>query len=385
MNRMVRRGTALLVAGVLAVVAVSVVLAQEDFLGGKLRAGESITIPAGEAIDGDLYLFAGTITMDGSVDGDLVAFGGTLQINGSVTGDVMTSGGTVTVAGTVDGDVRTAGGQLTVSGPVGEDVLAGGGQVTVSSSGSVGGDLIVSGGTVSVNGDVDGSILGRAGTYSRTGSLGGDEDVAVAPDDDEPILAGNAVFDALRHYVVILLFGALALWLLPRALRAAEGTLRAKPLLSLGGGLATLFGYVILVVVIVLVMILLAIAFGLARIGAVVAIELVAGLLTLGVVTFLFLLAVAFVGDIVVGLALGRLVAPGSEGNRWQELGLLAAGAALVVIVTSLPFVGGWAKLVVVILGVGALAVAAFRMWRGTRPPPMAPQPPAPATVEPTA
>ena len=384
MNRIVRRGSALIVAGVLAVVAVSVVLAQEDFLGGKLRAGESITIPAGEAIDGDLYLFAGTITMDGSVDGDLVAFGGTLQINGSVTGDVLTSGGTVTVAGTVNGDVRTAGGQLTVSGPIGEDVLAGGGQVTVSSSGSVGGDLIVSGGTVSVNGDVDGSILGRAGTYSRTGSLGGDEDVAVAPDDDAPIFTGNAVFDALRHYVVILLLGALALWLLPRALRAAEGTLRAKPLLSVGGGLATLFGYVILVVAIVLLMILLAIAFGLARIGAVVAIELVAGLLTLGVVTFLFLLAVAFVGDIVVGLALGRLVAPGSEGNRWQELGLLAAGAALVVIVTSLPFVGGWAKLVVVIFGVGALAVAAFRTWRGTRPPPMAPQP-APAAVEPTA
>jgi cytoskeletal protein CcmA (bactofilin family) len=384
MNRIVRRGSALIVAGVLAVVAVSVVLAQEDFLGGKLRAGESITIPAGEAIDGDLYLFAGTITMDGSVDGDLVAFGGTLQINGSVTGDVLTSGGTVTVAGTVNGDVRTAGGQLTVSGPIGEDVLAGGGQVTVSSSGSVGGDLIVSGGTVSVNGDVDGSILGRAGTYSRTGSLGGDEDVAVAPDDDEPVLAGNAVVDALRHYVVILLLGALALWLLPRALRAAEGTLRAKPLLSVGGGLATLFGYVILVVVIILLMILLAIAFGLARIGAVVAIELVAGLLTLGVVTFLFLLAVAFVGDIVVGLALGRLVAPGSEGNRWQELGLLAAGAAVVVIVTSLPFVGGWAKLAVVILGVGALAVAAFRTWRGTRPPPMASQP-APAAVEPTA
>jgi hypothetical protein len=85
----------------------------------------------------------------------------------------------------------------------------------------------------------------------------------------------------------------------------------------------------------------------------------------------------------VVGLALARLVMtdPAAGANRWRELGLLVAGAAVVVIVTSLPVVGGLAKLVVVLFGLGALALAAWRWWR--RPgAPVAAVPPATAPPE---
>jgi hypothetical protein len=81
-------------------------------------------------------------------------------------------------------------------------------------------------------------------------------------------------------------------------------------------------------------------------------------------VSFAVFFAGLFVGDIVVGMAIGRLGARTTLANRWQELGLLAAGAAAVVIVTSLPLVGGLAKLLVILFGVGALTVAAFRAWR---------------------
>ena len=377
---------------VILVVAATLVLADErQFLGGKVRAGDSITVPASETVDGDLYVFAGNILVDGTVNGDLTAFGGQVQVNGHVAGDVLIGSGTVTVSGQVDGDVRIAGGQVTVGGTVGEDLVLGAGQANVAAGGTVKGDLIVSAGTVTVAGNVAGSIQGSAGTYSRSGTVGGSEDVVIAPRDNgiAPRTSGDVVLDGLRHFVVLVIIGALFVWLAPRLLRRSEETLRREPLLSVGGGVASFIGFIAFVIVVFLLMVLLAIALGLLQLGALVAIEVLAALLTILTSSFIFWIAVAFLADIVVGLALARLVMtdPAATANRWRELGLLMAGAAVVVIVTTLPVIGGLAKLLVVLVGLGALAVAAWRWWRGSGTPAMAaspmttPPPEAPAAI----
>jgi hypothetical protein len=380
MTRNLRRGLALAAALLLVVLATTMVLAKGELLGGKLRTGDTVTVGSEETVDGDLYLLAGTVTMEGTVDGDLVALGGQVQVNGTVSGDVLAAGGTVAVAGTVNGDVRAAGGQVELSGAVGEDAVVTGGQTTLHSGGAVGGDLIVSGGQVSVDGSVAGSIEGSAGTYRRTGPTpGGTEHVVVSPRGEKAteVVVGDAVLDAIRHFVVLVLFGGLLLWLLPRALPAAEGKLRSQPGVSALGGLVACVGYIVFVVAAVLVMILLAIVFGLLRIGSLVGIELIAGLLSLFTVSFLFVLAVAYLADIVVGLTLARMVAPAATSTRWRELVLLAAGAAVVVVVTSLPIIGGLAKLAVILFGLGAASLAAWQAWRAWRarrgsPPPTA-------------
>jgi cytoskeletal protein CcmA (bactofilin family) len=388
---------ALPLATILILLAATVVLAQDTFLDGKVRAGDQVTVPASETVDGNLYIFSGTATVDGSVTGDLTVFAGTINVNGSVGGDVLAAGGTLNVAGEVGGDVRMAGGTLTADEAVTGDVLAAGGTVTIGSGGSVGGDVVVSGGQVSVNGTIEGSIEGTAGNYSRSGTVGGTENVVVrqgmwwwqegAPEQPARDVQDD-VFDALRHFVVALILGLVLIWLLPRMLRASETTLRERPAASLGGGFLALLGYVVFVIALVLLVILLAIVFGVARLGALVAVDLIGGLLTLGVGTFLFVLAIAFLADIVVGLVIGRLILPGREATVWQEIGALAIGLLLVVIVTSLPVVGGIAKLAVVLFGLGALAVAAWSRWRGrgvavspavAGAPPEAPQAPPPA------
>jgi hypothetical protein len=368
MTRMLRPGVALVAAFLLLLAVATLAFAEDRLLGGKLRAGQTVSVPATETVDGDLYLAGGSVTMDGTVNGDLVAFGGQVTINGSVTGDLMTAGGTVSITGGVDGDVRTAGGQVTVSGPVGEDMLIAGGQTTLASGGTVGGDLIASGGTISVGGAVTGNIEATAGTYSRGGTVGGTEHVTLSERADaaQPT-SSNRVLDAIRHFVILLLLAAALLWLLPRVLRGPDDTLRQQPLLALGGGVATFIGYIVFVVVAVLLMILLGVVFGLLQIGALVAIELVAGLLAIGGVTFVLVLAIAYLADLVVGLALARMVASGPMGSRWQELGLIAGGAAVVVILTSLPIIGGLVKLLVILFGVGAIAIAGWRAWQNRR------------------
>ena len=369
MPRTTRIGIALAIAALLAVLAVGLVFAQEQLLGGKLRTGNTVTVPASESVEGDLYVLGGTVTVDGSVDGDLTAMGGTVQLNGSVTGDVLAAGGTVTISGDVAGDVRTAGGQVNLNGPVGEDAVVAGGQATLQGGASVEGDLVASGGQVSMGGAVAGNVEANAGTYSRSGTVGGTEHVvqggrgpAGEPEGDT---VGRSALDAVRHFVVLLLLGALLMWLLPRFFGRAETTLREQPAASLGWGVATFIGYIVLVIVAIIVIVLLAILFGVLQLGVLAAIEVFGGLLGLLVVTFGFVLAVAFLADLVVGYGLARQFGGIGQSGWWQRFGLLAVGVAAVVIVTSLPVIGGIAKLLVVLFGLGALFLAARAAWRG--------------------
>lgn len=366
-------------AFLIASVATSVAVAQTEMLGGKLRAGDTVTVGRGETLDYDLYAFGGTIAVDGTVNGDVVAMGGDVSIGGTINGDLVIAGGTVTVNGLVEGDVRVAAGQLAIGGSVGEDVLLASGQATIN--GQIGQDLIFWAGQVGRAGSVGGNIVGGAGEYSGTGSVGGDEDVTVGEEEPPPARAvpADRVADGLRQFVVVVAIGALGLWLAPLGMRAAEAALRWRPLASLGSGLLAFLGYIVLVIVALVAMVLLAIVLGLLGFGGLVAIEVISILLAIGVVTVGYVIAIAFVADAIMGLVLGRLVAPRFATNRWQELALLAGGAAAVVILTSLPGVGGWLKLLVIVLGLGGIALAGWRRWRAP-----AATGPAPAGTVPT-
>jgi cytoskeletal protein CcmA (bactofilin family) len=382
--RLIRPAVALVLALILLAMVATLVLAETRLLDGKLRTGETVTVPAGETVADDLYLAGGTLIVDGTVHGDLVAFGGSVNVNGTVDGDLIAAGGNVSVGGTVNGDARLAGGTLSLVGTVGEDVLVAGGQITLG--GQIKGDLITSGGNIAMGAAVGGDVEATAGNYSKSGQVAGSERITITTRAAvTQRSAGDQVLDAIRHFAVLVFLGALAVWLLPRALQASDETLRREPLLSLAGGVATFLGYAVFAILVVLVAVLLAIAFGLLQVAALAAISVVAGLLALFIGTFGFILAVAYAADLVVGLTLARLAMRDATAGRWQLLGLLIAGALVVVIITSLPVIGGLAKLAVVLLGLGAMALAAWRHWRRPDLPPATAMPPAEPMATPSA
>jgi cytoskeletal protein CcmA (bactofilin family) len=347
----------------------------KDLLGGKLRTDRTLVVPASEHVKGDLYLLGGTVTVDGTVDGDLVAMGGDVQLTGSVGGDLLAAGGTVVIDGSVVGDARVAAGRLTVSGKVGKDLAVAVGEATISGQGAVGGDVILAAGQATVSGSVAGSVEGSAGTYAQSGTVGGTVDVTGGPA-AQPVhrqTAAVAIGGAIRHFVVVRLFGALGLWLLPRAMRAADELVRRRTLPALGFGLLGCAVYVVGAIALVLLIVLLAILFGVLTLGSLAAIVFFAGLLALVVATFTLLLVTSYVADGVVGLAIARLVAPSTGGGRWGEFGLLAIGSALVVAVTSIPAVGWVFKLAVVLIGLGAIVLATWNARRSRRAPPEVP------------
>ena len=67
MSRWLRRGAALAAAVLLLVLVAGMVLGKGQLLGGKLRTGDNVTVPADEKWRGDLYLLGGRVTMAGFV------------------------------------------------------------------------------------------------------------------------------------------------------------------------------------------------------------------------------------------------------------------------------------------------------------------------------
>jgi cytoskeletal protein CcmA (bactofilin family) len=348
---------------------------QQTELGGKVRrSGREVVIPAGETVQGDLIASAGTVRVDGRVDGDLVASGGQVIVAGTVTGDALIGAGSTTISGEVGGDLRAGTGQARIDGRVNEDVLLGAGQATVASGSQISGDLIFGTGRMQMDGAVAGSVLGSTGDYTRGGSVGDSERVNLAEpagEQREPTLA-DRLLDVVRRYVSLLVIGVLLVWLLPRLVRGAADSARRRILPSLGFGVLGFIGVIIGLVLLLLVTILVAVVLGLLSLGSLTGITVFGGLLVAAIVVFLFVLAIAFAAQAVVGLALGRLVVRGEGHSFGSTLGALAVGLLVVVLVAAIPVVGGWLEALLVLVGLGALLLMARPGRRRRQVEPMA-------------
>jgi cytoskeletal protein CcmA (bactofilin family) len=332
-------------------------VAQQTELGGKVRSGQTVTVPASETVQGDLIASAGTVRVDGRVDGDLVASGGQVSVAGTVTGDVLVAAGSTTISGRVDGDVRVASGQARLEGPVGEDVLLAAGQATVAPGARIDGDLIFGAGRLAMDGAVSGGVLGATGSYTRTGTVAGSEKVTVERGGRRtPTLADRAL-DRLRRYASILVVGLLMLWLLPRPTHGAADSLRRRPLASLLGGILGIIGGTILGVVVVLITVLLAIVLGLLGLGALTAAAVLAGILAAGIIAYLYFLALAFAAQATVGLALGRLLFRSGGRSFVGGFGAMLLGVLVVVLISAIPVAGPWLEGLLVLSGLGGLVL----------------------------
>lgn len=107
------------------------------------------------------------------------------------------------------------------------------------------------------------------------------------------------------------------------------------------------------------------------------ALTISASIVAIIVFAFLLLIALAYLAPAAVGMAVARV----ALGQAWatRRWLLLVLGVLGVVIVTSIPVLGGWLGFVIVVFGLGAFLLTANARRRRTQalpPPPM----PAPAS-----
>jgi hypothetical protein len=140
------------------------------------RGGETVTIPAGEVVNDDLYIGAQTVVVDGTIKGDLIVAAQTITINGTVEGDLMAAGQAVIINGVIKDDVRIAGAALVLGekATIGSDLIGAGASLEASKGSSVGQDVVFAGGQALLAGDIQRNVTVASGSLELSGAVGGD-------------------------------------------------------------------------------------------------------------------------------------------------------------------------------------------------------------------
>jgi cytoskeletal protein CcmA (bactofilin family) len=330
-------------AALVALAAVPAPVAAEE-----TRTGGTVVVEEGETLDDDLTAFAGTVIVRGTVNGDVTAFSGNVFVDGEVNGNLRAFAGNVRINGTVTGDVEAAagnvvvedgarvGGQLEVragnvivEGEIGEGTRVGAATITLGENAVVGGDFVY-------DGDLD-----RAEGVQIAGEVRQESNVGLDLGFTGPLVPNWVGW--VYGFLVNLVLGAVALLVFPRFSAGIADRATADPLRSGGVGLLAFVGIPVLIAVLFISLVGIPLGF-------------------LGMLVYALLLWLGYVyGAFAAGSWTLGLV---DAGGRWLALfvGLLLAG-----LVGFVPVLGGLVQFLVLLLGLGALALGGRSRYQRRR------------------
>ncbi len=195
--------------------------------------GEDLTIEDGATVSGDIAVFNGNATIDGTVSGDVAVFNGDATINGPVSGDVAIFNGSLTLGETAvfSGDCVVFNGNITGDVPAGSDCVA----LGVPFIASMGG------------------FMNQIGQRSPGSVEAPPPPVEVR---HQRSFWGEMVGTAFASlFMGLLAFGAAAVF--PQSLERVSGSARQKPLASGVVGFLTAFAVPILLLFLLIVTVIL--------------------------------------------------------------------------------------------------------------------------------
>jgi cytoskeletal protein CcmA (bactofilin family) len=344
----------------------------------EIRRSEGVvTVAADETINDTLLAAAQSVSIDGTINGDLLAFGQEVTVRGNITGNLVTGAQRVTIEGTVGGSVLSAAEDVRLENArVGRDLYGFGNSVEIASTTNVAGNAIAGGERVDVDGrvgldlrgfgaavtvsgavegDVDG--FGRRVTLEPTARVGGNVTAHVNSVGDLDIQPGAVVggdtseqlvergergdrnsYGNVGYYVnqvvrfgAAFLTGLLLLWVFP-VLRTVTLPNVVAALTSAGIGLTA---------AVTLPVAALIVCFTIVGIP-------------IGILTFLLGAIALYFSKAVVAQIIGRALFRSPNGPP-HYAATLAAGLAIVIVAINLPWIGGFANLVLTLIGLGLI------------------------------
>lgn len=145
------------------------------------RGGDRIVISADQVIDGDLFVAAGEVVVDGTIKGDLYAFANTVTVNGTVELDVLAAAQTIIINGTVGDHARLAGQAIVLgsNAKITRSALIGAFSLETQPTSTIGGDLLFGGYQGLLAGTVEQDVLAGANGLEIRGVVGGNVQASV--------------------------------------------------------------------------------------------------------------------------------------------------------------------------------------------------------------
>lgn len=343
-----------------------------------------ISIAADETIDDSLIVFADSVDVRGTITGDLITFARRINVPGNVHGNIITFGQNVDVTGTVGGDVFGFAQILQAKGNIDKNLWGFASDVTIDADGKLGQNATIFGSTINMDGEVGRDLTAFAGILSGSGHVGRDlnfrggqlsvqastnigrdlnawvqkeENAQIHPDatiqgatnvelvkkeeGTSKYMKIGFYFRQLLRTVGAFLMGLLLFWLLPGLKRAPLSNVRG--LLASGG-----IGFLAAVATPIAAIIM-----------AITVIGLPVALATL----ILWLLAL-YLSKIVIGRYIGGILTGNGKDTFGSTALSLLIGITIIVVAINLPYIGGILNILLILIGLGALLITAYRLFR---------------------
>ncbi len=333
-------------------------------------AGDNVVV--NQVAEEDLLIAGRNLQLQAEVKGDVTAAGSDVTITGPVAGYVMVAGAKININGPVGNDLWAAGANININAPIADNAMLAGRDVNLLPGAVVKHNAKIAGGAVSVQGRVERNLKLAARDAQIASEIGESVDArveslkllpgAVVRGDlvvygpKEPEISPQAqvlgrveyhkreweragFWDWLWRWVwmslAMMIVGFVTIAVSPLWANRVAAMITGKPWSSTLTGLACLL-LAPLAVALLLV--------------TVVGIPLAFILLALYVVALL--LSGVFVSYLVGGWILDRLKRPQSTPYLRMAVGAVAVGACV-----SLPWVGGLAQLLALLIGFGAIVL----------------------------
>jgi len=349
-----------------------------------VRQGSAASLPAGEVVDDTLVVspdhgkgMSSSITVAGTVKGDLIAVGDTVTVSGIVEGDVIAAGRRVEITGTVGGNVIGAAQALVISGEVKRNVAGFAGNIYINKGARIGGnvgafggesivegsiqrDLFTFGGLLDFRGGVGRNLAFRGGQLSlappsqvggnltayvqeeenvriaQGATVAGTKSIKVQPESPSQYTRPNYYFWQVVRLIAAFVTGLIVFWLAPWL--APTRIVSGMDWLKAGG-----VGFVALVATPIAVVITAITVIG----------------LPIALSSLVLWLAALYLGKIVLAEFIGRSLFKNNGAAP------LFGGLVVVIVAVNIPFLGGLINFLLLLLGMGALAVTLYkRPWR---------------------
>ena len=305
-----------------------------------------------------------------SVPGDLIFASREAQLNGTVGGDYLVAAGKQVIGGRVRGSVRAAGGEVHVRGAVDRNATVAGGNVTLDSTGVIEKNAYFAGGDVEISGTVRGGLAAAGGKVTINGVVG--RDVQVVGDElnigPRAQIAGNLRYrvppknvriDSAAHIsgtvtalpveskwgvkrwlwlLGLLLIGVVLVALFPRFSAEASEILPRRPIAAVIIGV----GWIFLALLVIAVLWFTVIGRPLA------------------VLTLIAYMVLLFLGDIPVGVWLGRRLLRFRENARRHVVLEYLLGGVVLLAVMLIPVIGQVVGVIATCFGIGLILLNAW-------------------------
>ena len=335
----------------------TVTLSKDDTHNGAFYAtGKAVVIDG--TINGDLYCGAQSVEINGTVNGDVICGAQTISISGTVGHDVRTVSQSLSIDGSVAGTVSTIS-QITIlakSSKIGGDVNGMGQNLSIK--GAIGGDVayagqeISGGGVIKGDANLDAQTISLTGTPSVEGKLtySSQKDLAL----DSTVAKGGVVYQAPQKsddaeaamartaailFLAIVVSTVLLVMLAPRYFERSYAISRKRTAIVALVGVAVVLGVPFGLIILALTVVLLPLA--------------IIGLLGY---MLIYMLALPF-----FAYQLGRYI----FGSVVRTIPLIAlAGAVLLVILLSIPFLNIFVCFVMLVFGSGSLVMTVLNGYK---------------------